>query len=367
MAAAGAAIVVLVAAGVVGWRVTMAEREEPLRPVAAGVGEVFTDLPAHLPRPTQVTALPTDRAAGPGALIYHRKISNGRYDPGGRSFEQHDVYLVTRSGEQFRIGRTPADMGPLNLSLSPDGRWLAAKRDDRWRIRDLSGTTEYEVEVGYELWLWSTDARSVLLAEPSATGRTFASMALPGGGVRLLGLPLSALGGEVAFIAGREVAVYDANPLDSVSATRDLTLSLRDVLTGSSRQLTVIRAGQLGPGEAVGPMVGLWRAGGDPPTIWMEVGRPDLVPADLPEAPLVAPSVALLGVDVASGAPTTRIELPSTDGRQVCLGVVADGVALLRSTAGGTELVVVDPRRDNRRVVTTFPEAVSVLVPGARA
>ncbi|TNH28244.1 hypothetical protein FHG89_15800 [Micromonospora orduensis] len=359
-------IVVLVAAGVVGWRVAVAEREEPLRPVAAGVGEVFTDLPAHLPEPTRVTDLPTDRAAGPGALIYHRKISTGRYDPGSRSFEQNDVYLVTRSGEQFRIGRTPADTGPLNLSLSPDGRWLAAERDGRWRIRDLSGTAEYEVAAGYEFWLWSTDARSVLLAEPSAAGRAFATMALPGGDVRLLGLPLSALGGEVAFIAGRELAVYDANPLESVSATQDLTLSLRDVLTGSSRNLTVIGSGQLRPGEAVGPMVALWRTGGDPPTIWMEVGRPDLVPADLPEGPLVAPSVALLGVDVTSGAPMTRVEIPSTGGRQLCLGVVADGVALLRSTTGGTELIVVDPRHDTRRVVTTFPEAVTVLVPGAR-
>ncbi|WP_406071315.1 hypothetical protein [Micromonospora sp. NBC_01638] len=357
-------------AGTVAWRVTVAQRREPLRPVAAGVGDLFTELPAQLRPPAQVPDLPTDRAAGQGVLIYHLRDGIDSFDPDSRSFDQNDVYLVTRSGEHFRIGRTPAKVEPLNLSLSPDGRWLGAKRDGRWRVRDLSGTAEYEVADGYELWHWSTDARSLLLAEPGVNGRAFATMALPGGGVRLLGVRSSGIATEVAFIGGRELAVFDAIPLVRPFTTQELKVTLKDVLTGTSRTVPVIGPGQMGPGETVGPLIALWHVGGNPPTIWTEVGRPDLVPTDLPEGPLVLPSVALLGVDVTSGAPTTRIELPNTavdEGRQLCLGVVADGVVLQRWTAKSTELIVVDAHRNTRRVVTTFPETVIVLVPGARA
>ncbi|WCN79722.1 TolB family protein [Micromonospora sp. LH3U1] len=367
MTVAGVAMVVLVAAGVVAWRVTTAQRTDPLRPAADGIGVLFTDLPAQLRRPAQVADLPTDRAVGQGVLIYHAKVDASSYDPTDRTFDQNDVYLVTRSGGHFRLGRTPEVTGPLNLSLSPDGRWLGAKRDGRWRVRDLSGTTEHEVADGYELWRWSTDARSLLLFTSEAEGRVFATMALPGGDVRLLNVRTSPVGIEVAFIAGRELAVFDANPLVDPSATQQAKINLKDVLTGASRTLPVVGPGQLRPGEAFGPIFVPWHAGGSPPTIWMEVGRPDLVPTDSPEGPLVVPSVALLGVDVTSGAPTARIEMPSTDadGRQRCLGVVDDGVVLQRWTASSTELVVVDPRSGTRRVVTTFPETVTVLVPGA--
>jgi hypothetical protein len=118
-----------------------------------------------------------------------------------------------------------------------------------------------------------------------------------------------------------------------------------------------------------GPIIALWHAGGSPPSIWVEVGRPDLLPTGTPEGMLVAPSVALLGVDVTSGAATARIEMPSisADGPQLCRGVVADGVVLQRWTATNTELIVVDPRRNIRRVVTTLPQSVTVHTPGATA
>jgi hypothetical protein len=174
---------------------------------------------------------------------------------------------------------------------------------------------------------------------------------------------------EVAFIAGRELAVFDSNPLVGPSASQELSITLRDVVTGATRTLPVVVPGQLGPGEVAGPIIALWHAGGSPPSIWVEVGRPDLLPTGTPEGMLVAPSVALLGVDVTSGAATARIEMPSisADGPQLCRGVVADGVVLQRWTATNTELIVVDPRRNIRRVVTTLPQSVTVHTPGATA
>ncbi|MFC4020328.1 hypothetical protein ACFOW4_20620 [Micromonospora sp. GCM10011542] len=312
--------------------------------------------------------LPTDRGVGRGALLYHQRIDADSLDPTSRTFDQQDVYLVTRSGEHVRVGRTPPDTGPLNLSLSPDGRWLAAERNGHWRVRDLSGVAEYEVADGYMPWLWSTDARSLLLAEPSADGRTFETMTLPGGVTRRLEVRTPRVATEVAFVAGRELAVFDGNPWVDPSGPKELGITLTDVLTGTNRTLPVVAPGQTKPGEMVGPLVALWHAGGSPPSIWMEVGRPDLVPTGRPEGMLVSPSVALLGVDVASGASTARIEMSSAgdDRRELCRGVVADGVVLQRWTATTTELIVVDPHRGTRRVVTTLPGSAMVLVPGAR-
>ncbi|MEV1143584.1 hypothetical protein [Micromonospora sp. NPDC049799] len=362
------AIIVVVAAGMAAWHVA-AQRKGSVPAADTTVEGVFDDLPPQLRPPAQVADLPSDRGVGRGALMYHLGTAAGGLDPDTRPFTQNDVYLVTRSGEHFRAGRTPAATGPLNLSLSSDGRWLAAKRDGQWRVRDLSGTAVYEVADGYEPWLWSTDARSLLLAKLSVDGRSFGAMALPGGGVRSLDVRTSNLATEVAFIAGRELAVFDVNPPVGPSAPPELSITLNDVVTGATRTLPVVVPGQTKPGEVVGPVLPLWHAGGSPPSIWVEVGRPDLLPTSAPEGMLVAPSVALLGVDVTSGAATARIEVPSidADGPQLCRGVVADGVVLQRWTATNTELIVVDPRRDVRRVVTTLPENVTVLAPGARA
>ncbi|HET8661737.1 MAG TPA: hypothetical protein VFM55_22425, partial [Micromonosporaceae bacterium] len=261
---------------------------------------------------------------------------------------------------------------PLGLTLSPDGRWLAAKRDGQWRVRDLSGVAEHKVPDGYELLLWSTDAGSVLLVKLAVGEQTFAAMALPGGDVRPLdvrGIPSVAT--EVAFIAGRELAVFDPTPSIKAPLTpREASITLQDVVTGTTRKVAVAVPGQLRPGETTGSFFSLWHGGGSPPSVWVEVGRPDLLPTDMPEGMPVIPPVALLGVDVGSGAALARIDL-STDATerwaQLCRGVVAEGVVLQRMSVTSTELVVVDPRTGLRRVVTTIPGVAILLPPGTRA
>jgi hypothetical protein len=334
-------VIAVVAAGLVAWRMTATERREPPGAPAtavAAVAAVFTDLPAELRPPARVTDLPTDRGVGRAALIYHANLSDG-FDEETRAFARRDIHLVTTTGDHFRVGRTPADLRPLSLSLSPDGRWLGAKRDGRWRVRDLSGTTEYEAGDGYELWLWSTDARSVLLGRPSADGR--------------------------------ELAVFDPDPMVGPSApsAQGLSITLHHVATDATRRLPVIVAGQTRPGETIGPIVTQWHVGGNPPRIWTAVERPDprptrsRTPADRRRAAATL-SAALLGVDATSGAATARIELAG--GSELCRGVVADGVVLQQWTRNTTELIVVDPTRLTRRVVTTLPGSPELLLPGAR-
>jgi len=341
----GAVLVVLAAAGVVAWGLAT-QRDDPTSVAGAEFEPVLSTLPAQVRPPDQAVDLPTDRGVGRGAVIYHQQTDPEDLDPTGATFERHDVYVVTVSGEQFRVGRTPAGVGPLNLSLSPDGRWLADRRDDGWRVRDLTGTAEHEITSEYELDLWSTDARSVLFMKPDMDGREYAVMDLPGGEVRPLDVRTSAVSADAGFINGREIATYE---WPSTGDTSETTVKLTDIVTLVTRRLTV------GVQEKIETPFALWYAGGSPPTIWVQ-------------APPTGGQETLRGVDVKTGAATGGIEVRSTPGQSVelCRGVVAEGVVLQRMTKTTTELVVVDPHSGARRVVTTFPGLVNPLVPGAR-
>ncbi|MET8373531.1 TolB family protein [Micromonospora sp. DT68] len=347
-AAVSAVLVVLAAIGVVVWGVAT-QREAPTPAAGAEFEPVLSTLPAQVRPPAQAVDLPTDRGVGRGALIYHQQTDPEDLDPTGATFERHDVYVVTVSGEQFRVGRTPEGVGPLNLSLSPDGRWLADRRDGRWRVRDLTGTAEHEVTSEYELDVWSTDARSALFMKPDMDGRGYAVMALPDGEVRQLDMRTSAISAEAGFINGREIATYELVPTDHAS---EMTVKLTDIATLVTRRLTV---GRQETTETAPPMLALWYAGGSPPTIWVH-------------APSKSGQGTLLGVDVKTGAATAGIEVRTVPGQsaELCRGVVPEGVVLQRMTKTTTELVVVDPHNGARRVVTTFPRLVNLLVPGAR-
>ncbi|HZN17693.1 MAG TPA: hypothetical protein VFB84_05810 [Micromonosporaceae bacterium] len=249
---------------------------------------------------------------------------------------------------------------------------LAAKRDGQWRVRNLSGVAEHKVPDGYELLLWSTDAGSILLVRLSIGEHTLATMALPGGDVRLLDVRSTAgIAVEVAFVAGRELVVFA--PAASVKAPltpQEASITLQDVVTGTTRKLAVAVPRQLRPGETTGSFFSLWHAGGSPPSVWVEVGRPDLLPTDLSEGMPVIPPVALLGVDVVSGAALARIDMSGAGTERwshLCRGVVAEGVVLQRWSATSTELIVVDPRTGLRRVVTTVPGLATLLPPGTRS
>ena len=363
-AVVGAIVIALLAAAIVTWRVT-AERDRAAALGIAQQDEAFSDLPPRLELPDLVQDLPADRGVGLAALLYYS--SQDAYDPSTRTFKQYDVYLVTRSGEQFRVGRTPAGTGPLDIVLSPDGRWLASKRGGTWRVRDVSGTAEYEVPGGSELWLWSTDARSLVLATFSGSDRALSIMALPSGTIRPIAVSTSEDAFEVAFIAGRQLAVFTPS-MDAFTTGRPVSVTLHDVETGATRDLRVVSSDQLQPGETAGTFFGIFRVGGNPPSIWAEVGRPDLLPTDSPEGAITAPSVALVGVNVATGAPSARIELAVANGfpAELCRGVVAEGVVLQRWTKTTTDLIVVEPDSNTRRVVTSFPGTVMVVVPGSR-
>ncbi|MEH0828560.1 MULTISPECIES: hypothetical protein [unclassified Micromonospora] len=330
--------------------------------------DLLAGLPARLGPPPTLADLPADRAVGPAAFLYDVQLPDG-FDEATRTFRQRDIHLVTRSGEQFRVGRTPAEIGPVNQSLSPDGRWLAVRRGGQWWIRDLTDTTERAVPTGYELWRWSTDSGSVVLAELSQSSRAFAVLSMRDGTLRRLDLAATPLTDAVTLVDGRHLVLVDLTPAaPGAKARPELAVTVRDIGTGANRTVPVLRPGQLGPAESFTAVVPLLYGGGTPARVWLQVGRPDLQPTDVPEGMPAIPASALVGVAIPSGEPAGRIDLaPVRSGAaEGYEGTVGADVVLTRRAQGRTELVAVEPGGGSRRVLTTLPEGTRVLVPGGQ-
>ncbi|MEU5940169.1 hypothetical protein ABZ807_13440 [Micromonospora sp. NPDC047548] len=356
------------AAGVLGWRTSTDGPPAEATTPAVAPRDVLAGLPTRLGPPPTLADLPTDREVGPAAFLYEVELP-GDFDEATRTFRQRDIHLVTRSGGQFRAGRTPATLGPVHQSLSPDGRWLAVRRDGRWWIRDLAGTTERAVPTGYELWRWSTDSGSVVLAELSRSSRAFAVLSTGNGALRRLDVAGTPLTDAVTLVDGRHLVLVDLEPsAPDATAPPRLAVTVRDLDTSATRDVPVLRPGQLRPGESFNAIVPLLHGGGTPARIWVQVGRSDLEPSDQPEGAPAWPASALVGVDVRTGESAGRVDLaPAEKGSaELFEGIVGADVVLTRRTPGRTELVAVEPGGGNRRVLTTLPDVTRVLVPGGQ-
>ncbi|HEX6870139.1 MAG TPA: hypothetical protein VF163_03490 [Micromonosporaceae bacterium] len=106
-------------------------------------------------RPPQgdVPVLPSDRPVGRASLVY-------------RPCPTCTAYLVRSGGEHFRLPVNQADAPPalnapargLDVTLSPDGRWLGIRTVRGYLFRDLGGTRTFTVPVAYG-YAWSGDSR----------------------------------------------------------------------------------------------------------------------------------------------------------------------------------------------------------------
>ncbi|MFI7603940.1 hypothetical protein ACIBTV_02305 [Micromonospora sp. NPDC049366] len=353
-------VLALGAAGLTVWRIS-ATRTPATAAAPVTVPEPLAGLPDRLQPPANPTALPSGRAVGRGALLY--RIDNpDDFDAATGSFAPQPMYLVTASGEQFGVGLA-ARVGELSQALSPDGRWFAHRRDGQWWIRDLTGTAELAVPVGYELRLWSTDGRAVLLGQRSGSGEAYAAFSLPGGQLRTLALRGMGNRRHVAFLDGRELATTEFTNAPNPRPYRQLTVAIQDVDGRTARSVSVATTQEVGPGDLRNAPVPLVRGGGDPPTMWaMVVGTE--VPAGKPAG--TEPPVTLVGVDLRSGRPVGRLELavPQDRESEEFLGLAGTAILLQSHTTNGSQLVAADPATGQRRVLTTLPDPARVFIPG---
>ncbi|MEU7590116.1 hypothetical protein AB0A95_27940 [Micromonospora sp. NPDC049230] len=329
----------------------------------ASARELLAKLPRRLMPPAAPTTLPTDRAVGRGALLYHiNDLGNVNSATGG--LPRLPIYLVTASGEQFSVGLVT--MGEFSRALSADGRWLAQRRDGQWWIRDLTGTTERAVPPGYEVRQWSSDGRALLLGQTTGASEAFTTFTLPTGELRPLTLPAMPARQMLAFLDGRELATAEFDLGPNLQPRRQVTIAIQDIDGRNARSVSIPTTHQVATGDIRNGLVPLVRGGGDPATAWALVAPQEEVPTSQPAGAPAQPSMTLVGVDLRSGKPAGRIDLVTPQGSEgeEFIGLAGTEVLLQRWTAGTAELVAADPATGQRRVLTSLPDHTRVILPG---
>ncbi|MFY1688946.1 TolB family protein [Plantactinospora sp. WMMB782] len=152
--AAAAAVVAFGAVAVVGLR-----PDPPVGQLAA-VTPTVDWLPSRLDLPAP-EPLPATGPVGRGVLVYE----------GGP--DELAPVLLTEDGRQHRLAEptwspvpsyTPTVLvSHTRPTLSPDGRWLGERRDGRYVVRDLTGTTRHQLADGLSPIVWSPESRWLLL------------------------------------------------------------------------------------------------------------------------------------------------------------------------------------------------------------
>ncbi|MEU4556534.1 hypothetical protein [Micromonospora violae] len=325
--------------------------------------ELLSGLPDRLLPPPTPTVLPTDRAVGRGALLYQIRDPNS-FTAASGGLPQLPTYLVTATGDQFSVG--PTTMGEVNQALSPDGQWLAQRRDRQWWIRDLTGTTDLAVPPGYEVRQWSSDGQTMLLGQSTGASETFTTFTLPTGELHPLALPAMPPRRMLAFIDGREVATTEFALGPNHQPRSQLTITIQDIDGRNARSVSIPTTQQAGPGDVRDALVPLVRGGGDPPTVWALVALQEDGPASQPQKASAALPMTLVGVDLRSGKPAGRIDLvtPQGDEGEEFIGLAGTAVLLQRWTADAVELVAANPATGQRRVLTSLPDYTKVILPG---
>lgn len=352
------------AAGVAVWRTTATPSPASAEVTTPDTArELFAGLPDRLLPPANPTALPTDRAVGRGALLYQINDPDS-FTAGSGGLPRLPIYLVTATGDQFAIGTVTTV--EFNHALSPDGRWLAQRRDRQWWIRDLTGTTDRAVPPGHELRQWSTDGQALLLGQTTGTSETYTAFTLPSGELRPLALPAMPARRMLAFLDGRELATAEFNLGANLRPRRQLTIAIQDVDGGNARSVSIPTTQQVGPGDIRNAVVPIIRGGGNPPSVWALVTRPEPTPTGQAEQTDEVTPWTLVGVDLRSGQPAGRIDLvmPKNDQGEQFLGLAGTEILLQRWTAHAAELVAVDPATSQRRVLTSLPDHARLTVPG---
>lgn len=343
--------------------------------------------------PQRLPDLPTGRDVGEGALVYRRNWVTA---------------LLTSDGKSYRV---PGDV----RGLSPDGRWLAYRVDDRLVLRSLvDGRTQ---TFSYtDLTGWSVDGTQAVLTSRMPDGRppAVATVYRPDdGAARTVRVPdpawwaprgLSADGDLLLMPRRLTTATFDAPATTAppeMPTTAPTQTSATEPPLPRSTEEPAAPAGTLavppsGSGFGIGfvdPVdqsarsvtVLAERIGADDPVEWNGgVDQEISVRADTgglmfqplravqDEFRVYAPG-DLFEVDPATGRPVRHFRLPPVTGRDPShlrlLGTAPEGFLLDASDDGPwtQRLEVLDPLTGDRRTVLRLPDEIMVdFVRGGR-
>ena len=239
--------------------------------------------------------LPESGPVGAAAMVY-------------RLCEECATGLLMADGRRFTLPEPDFALLP-HYSVSPDGRWLAARDGAGGWIRDLTGSTVYEVDgaTGQALvpWAWGVDSRWVI----------FGDVELAGGGPEALRYLLvdlvdgsvaevpAAPGREVVGVLGSGHLVALASAVRSPAPVTSLEVELWDS-TGA-----VVHGFTVEPGEWLQRGETLASAGTFTPYLTHLFVSPDGQGLRLAVFGSDTPSLSILEVDL-DGQVRSRVEVP---------------------------------------------------------
>ncbi|WP_214324466.1 hypothetical protein [Nonomuraea sediminis] len=300
--------------------------------VTATVASPAIDPPAETPTvvspvidpPAAARSLPPGKVGARGVLVY----AACQYGC--------PTYLVLADGRQYEL-----DERIVDLSLSPDGRWLGHHTENGYELRDLLGGTAEEIPAPQDRkpnsvlapWAWSADSRLLLLGDhvdgdvstylelDLATGTT-TGPALPSGQEPVGILP----SGDLLLL---DESQYRKRPLTRVTLTRGdhaVTLTsdagaLADTDHGLSIQVSGDRVFTLAYAEQATTVLEFDTTG-------KLVTRTQLPPDEYPVGP------------VPGGYAVTRIPQDQKNGRQRLESLTPSGRRLLFDLLGEAAVVL---------------------------
>lgn len=292
--AAAVAVVVVGLVAVVGLRPGPSGGLDVAVPASVGWLPDRLEPPAAPPDP-----LPGTGVLGRGVLLY-----------GSSERGAEQPVLLTEDGRQHRLAERVTSKDGTSYthpSLSPDGRWLGEQRAGRYVVRDLTGTTRFELGNGHAPVAWSPDSRWLLLVDNLDESAPPVRLDLASGREQVVPLGDREQWRPVAVLAGGDVL------LDQIwrDNTRNRSFGGRivDPVSGLDKSRIQVDLGPfLGPDEGR-----TWdppRLSPDGRTVWLAV-----VPVKAPEqgVPGLDSGGDLLLVDLTSEG-VRRVDLPYTAG-----------------------------------------------------
>lgn len=252
-----------------------------------------------------VAELPTDRGVGPAALLLRRQWK----------FIEMDVVLP--DGRRYHHKEPGIGWG-VEISLSPDGRWLVIAKRDETLVRDLTGTTVRRLARTTGL-AWSPSGAYLLtsysmgrdpLTEtvysvPDWTPHPVPKLAWTGGVLAVLDT------GEVVGLTGRPtgnvVAMEVVSPL--TGARRPLTVDLSAMASADERPVVTADALDYAFQTRIGYLV---PAADGSAGLMLRIGENHAHPG---------PSTALIRFSLSDGSLIRRYEVPGkglADGGAMC-------------------------------------------------
>jgi hypothetical protein len=149
---AAAAVLIMVGAAIWGPRLMPIDQSGGHMVTSAGPDRIFPYPSQPVPLLETARALPADEGIGVASFV---RVREGTDDDG--------INIVMPTGRQYQVVIPDASPSLASVTLSPDGRFLLWATPGGAVLRDLTGTSQIQVQVSVLGWrMWAPDSSGLL-------------------------------------------------------------------------------------------------------------------------------------------------------------------------------------------------------------